>query len=95
MRDARQSALDVMETHLSQEGREWFVGRNYSIADIALFAYTQHAEILGFKVGEIMKGLLRRVESTKGWIRIGKDLLGRTHSDDSRWPLQRYPCLAY
>ena len=77
MRDAGQSALDVMETHLSQEGREWIVGGNYSIADIALFAYTQHAEILGFKVGEIVNRWLRRVESTKGWIRIGKYPTGK------------------
>ncbi|KAF3038429.1 Glutathione S-transferase 5 [Didymella keratinophila] len=77
MRASAQFALDVMEVHLSQGKREWFVGRNYSIADIALFAYTQHAEILGFRIGEIVKTWLRRVESTKGWIRIAKDPTGK------------------
>ena len=76
MRASGQSALDVMEAHLRQGEREWFVGRNYSIADIALFAYTQHAEILGLRVGEILKTWLRRVESTKGWIRIAEDPTG-------------------
>jgi glutathione S-transferase len=77
MRKAGQAALDVMETHLGREGRDWFVGRNYSIADIALFAYTQHAKILGFIVGRIVKAWLRRVESTEGWIRILKDATGK------------------
>ncbi|MGB8694344.1 MAG: glutathione S-transferase family protein [Steroidobacteraceae bacterium] len=34
-------ALDVMEKHLG--GREFFVGERYSIADIALYAYTHVA----------------------------------------------------
>lgn len=69
-----------MEAHLRQGEQEWFVGRNDSIADIALFAYTQHAGNLGFRVGEIVKTLLRRVESTKGWIRIVKDPTGKNPS---------------
>lgn len=36
------SALDVMEDHLST--RTFFVGERYTIADIALFAYTHTAE---------------------------------------------------
>jgi glutathione S-transferase len=39
-------ALDVMEKHLS--GREYFVGDGYTIADIALFAYTHCAVDGGF-----------------------------------------------
>jgi glutathione S-transferase len=35
------AALDVMETHLS--GRSFFVGDHYTIADIALYAYTHVA----------------------------------------------------
>ena len=35
------AALAVMETHL--EGRQFFVGKRYSIADIALYAYTHVA----------------------------------------------------
>jgi glutathione S-transferase len=35
-------ALDVMDKHLAS--REWFVGNRYSIADIALYAYTHVAD---------------------------------------------------
>jgi len=40
------AALDVMEQHL--DGREFFVGNAYSIADIALYAYTHVANEGGF-----------------------------------------------
>jgi glutathione S-transferase len=40
------AALGVMERHLT--GREWFVGTAYSIADIALYAYTHVADQGGF-----------------------------------------------
>jgi len=39
-------ALDVMEGHLA--GRDFFVGNQYSIADIALYAYTHVAHEGGF-----------------------------------------------
>lgn len=41
-------ALDVMEHHLC--GREFFVGTRYSVADIALFAYTHVAPEGGFEL---------------------------------------------
>ena len=40
------AALDVMEKHLT--GRSFFIGEHYSIADIALYAYTHVAEEGGF-----------------------------------------------
>ena len=40
------AALDVMEKHL--DGRSFFVGERYSIADIALYAYTHVAHEGGF-----------------------------------------------
>ena len=40
------AALDVMEKHL--DGRLFFVGERYSIADIALYAYTHVAHEGGF-----------------------------------------------
>jgi glutathione S-transferase len=40
------AALNVMERHLAD--REWFVGTAYSIADIALYAYTHVADQGGF-----------------------------------------------
>src|SRR5262245_11532650 len=39
-------ALDVMEQHLAKH--EWFVARAYTIADIALYAYTHVAHEGGF-----------------------------------------------
>lgn len=43
------AALDVMEQHLADN--EYFVG-TFSIADIALYAYTHVAEEGGFKLGQ-------------------------------------------
>lgn len=42
------AALDLMEQHL--QGRDWFVGSRLSLADIALYAYTQFAEQPGFRL---------------------------------------------
>ncbi len=41
-----EAALDLMERHLT--AADWFVGRTVSIADVALFAYTQFADEGGF-----------------------------------------------
>jgi glutathione S-transferase len=41
MRRRGYDALAVMDSHL--KSREWFVGARYSIADIALYAYTHVA----------------------------------------------------
>lgn len=43
-----EAALKVMDTHLS--GGDYFVGDRYSIADIALYAYTHVAEEGGFNL---------------------------------------------
>jgi glutathione S-transferase len=45
-REPGYAALTVMENHLSD--REFFVGERYTIADIALFAYTHVADEGGF-----------------------------------------------
>src|SRR5262249_34075135 len=44
--EAGHAALGVMEGHLG--ARAWFVGERYSIADIALYAYTHVAPEGGF-----------------------------------------------
>ncbi len=44
------AALDVMERHLA--GRRFFVGESYSIADIALYAYTHVADEGGFDLSK-------------------------------------------
>jgi len=42
------AALGVMEKHL--QARDWFAGRHYSVADIALFGYTHCADEGGFEL---------------------------------------------
>lgn len=48
--DNGEMALDLMEQHLTD--KTWFVGEAFSIADIALFAYTSMAEEGGFVLGQ-------------------------------------------
>jgi glutathione S-transferase len=57
------AALDVMETQLS--GRRFFVGDSYTLADIALYAYTHVAHEAGFDLSPYpeVRGWLRRVAS--------------------------------
>ena len=52
------AALDVMEKHLT--GRAFFVGERYSIADIALYAYTHVAHEGGFD--------LSRYPNIRAWL---------------------------
>lgn len=52
------AALDVMEGHLTS--RPFFVGARYTIADIALYAYTHVAQEGGFE--------LSRYESVNAWL---------------------------
>jgi glutathione S-transferase len=63
-------ALGVMESHLSGAGqgddsREYFVGHHYSIADVALYAYTHVASEGGFDLSRYLaiRGWLARVKS--------------------------------
>ena len=57
------AALDRMESHLSEN--EWFAGDAVSLADIALYAYTQFAPDAGFDLGARPKitGWLARTAS--------------------------------
>jgi glutathione S-transferase len=63
MRPRGYAALGVMEGHL--KSRDWFVGDSYSIADIALYAYTHVAEEGGFHLGDYpaIRAWLERVKS--------------------------------
>ena len=47
------AALGVMETHLRTH--DWFAGKSYSIADIALYGYTHCAADGGFDLSEYPK----------------------------------------
>ncbi len=63
-------ALGVMESHLKE--RSWFVGERYSIADIALYAYTHVADEGGFDMSGYpsIRAWLDRVRAEPGHIPI-------------------------
>lgn len=64
------AALDVMEKHLSEN--PFFVMNIYTIADIALFAYTHVADEGGFDLSTYpaIQAWIRRVEAQPGHISI-------------------------
>ena len=61
-------ALDVMERHLGQH--DYFANDAYSIADIALFAYTHVADEGGFDLGpyDRINAWMDRVRATEGFV---------------------------
>jgi glutathione S-transferase len=63
-------ALGVMERHLA--AREYFVGDEPSIADIALYAYTHVADEGGFDLARFpaVRGWLARIRSLPGYVPI-------------------------
>jgi glutathione S-transferase len=63
MRPRGYDALGVMEAHL--KSRQWFVGDRYTIADIALYAYTHVADEGGFDLAgyPAVRAWLARVKS--------------------------------
>lgn len=63
-------ALDVMENHL--QNRDFFVNQRYSIADIALFAYTHVANEGGYDLSRYsaINRWIERVKSQPGHIDI-------------------------
>jgi len=74
------AALDVMERHLTE--RSFFVGERYSIADIALYAYTHVAEEGGFELNRYaaVRSWLGRVQTQPRHVLITQDV-GRTRAD--------------
>ncbi len=69
-REQGRAALQVMESHLAN--RDFFVGGNYSIADIALYAYTHVADEGGFDLAvyPALGAWLSRVSAQPGHIPI-------------------------
>lgn len=65
------AALDVMEQHLAQH--PFFVGDNYSIADIGLYAYTHVADEGGFDLSKYaaIQAWFDRVKSQPNYIKMG------------------------
>jgi len=68
------AALDVMERHLA--ARPFFVAERYSIADIALYAYTHVAAEGGFDLGRFtaVQAWLDRVASQPAHVPITADV---------------------
>jgi len=66
-RDGGRAALKIMEDHLSKN--DFFVG-DYSIADIALFAYTHVAHEGGFPLDEFpqIRGWIEGVKAQRGFV---------------------------
>jgi glutathione S-transferase len=66
-RDGGYAALKIMEEHLTKN--DFFFGK-YSIADIALFAYTHVADEGGFPLGDFPKirAWIDRVKTQPGWV---------------------------
>jgi len=64
-------ALAVMEQHLARE--PWFAGKNYSVADIALYAYTHCAADGGFDLGRTpaVGAWLSRVKAQPRHVALG------------------------
>jgi glutathione S-transferase len=68
--DRGQQALQVMDRHLRT--RRFFVAERYTIADIALYAYTHTAGLVGFDLDAVpaVRAWLERVASQPGHVRI-------------------------
>ncbi len=64
-------ALGVMEAHLAT--RSYFVGERYTIADIALFAYTHVADEGDFSLADYpaIRAWIKRVQSQPRHVKIG------------------------
>jgi glutathione S-transferase len=64
-------ALGVMISHLADYG--FFAGDSFSVADIALYAYTHDAEKGGFQIDAYpaVAAWLKRVEADPGHVKIG------------------------
>jgi glutathione S-transferase len=70
-RPGGEAALAVMERELA--GRDWFAAGRYTIADIALYAYTHVAPEGGFALDPYpaIRAWLRRVEAQPGYVAMG------------------------
>jgi glutathione S-transferase len=70
--DGGYAALGVMQGHLGARG--WFVGERYTIADIALYAYTHVAHEGGFDLARFpnVRRWLERVAAQPGHVPITK-----------------------
>jgi glutathione S-transferase len=67
-RESGEAALKLMDRHLA--GRDWFVGRAASLADICLFAYTHVAGDADFDLARYpnVTAWIKRVEALTGYL---------------------------
>jgi glutathione S-transferase len=70
-----QAALDVMDAHLRRVS--FFSGSRFGIADIALYAYTQGADHVGFELSPAIRAWFERVRMQPGYIPMKRDPLGK------------------
>ena len=72
-RELGHAALGVMESHMSE--KDFFVGDRYTVADIALYAYTHVAHEGGFELGPYpsVRAWIGRVASQPGHVAITED----------------------
>jgi glutathione S-transferase len=72
-REPGYKALGVMEVHLAS--RSFFVAEQFTIADIALYAYTHVADEGGFDLGDFpaVRGWIARVAGQPGHVLITDD----------------------
>ena len=77
-REPGYAALDVMENQLST--REFLTGDHYTIADIALYAYTHKADEGGFSLDDYpaIRAWLERVEMRPGYVPMTEGRGGST-----------------
>ncbi|MBO9714669.1 glutathione S-transferase family protein [Sphingomonas sp.] len=70
-RAAGQAALQLMEAHLA--AHDWFAAGSFTLADIALYAYTHVCEDGGFRLGDYphVQTWLARVAAQPGHVTIG------------------------
>lgn len=66
-----EKALNLMEEHLSE--KRWFAGNTPSLADVALYAYTQFAPDAGFDL-ETRPNIQRWLAETKLTLKLSNEL---------------------
>jgi len=78
-----QAAIDVMERHLAAGPKEFFVAGRYTVADVALYAYTRSAEHVGYAVGPHVRAWLQRVRDQPRYLPAKPDPLGKMPPDEA------------
>lgn len=68
LRERGEKALECMDSHM--RGREWFVGKKITLADVVLFAYTQVAHEGGFEIEKYpaLKQWIARVKTVEAFV---------------------------